>query len=350
MRGAGLGIALIAGGPAARRHGRRCRSSLGAAVLGVTHPCPATGAPTATRHAPDDSGRDGWHHARELLPAQPLDADVRDRERDVGVQLRRAEDFIVLYITKGLGHSKHLASAFIAIVAVAYVVGAPIAGRLAERFGIVARHGGVRGGVRRHPVLRRARDKHHADAGGAADSARSPASILMTLPQALAFTLAPDTGQGAAAGLVDFSRGVGVVLGPVLVGAAVSASSSALSDDPGYAIMWPMIGAPILLSLAFSAAAPQPLRTSISLSSSPASLPCGRLARRRRRPRSARPPRGSAQHRRGTPAATTARRPTPAPGRRAAPSRTAASAVVQQRGRVGNGDVGRRQIDRQAPP
>ena len=46
-------------------------------------------------------------------------------------------------------------------------------------------------------------------------------AILMTLPQALAFTLAPDASQGAAAGLVDFSRGVGVVLGPVLVGAAV---------------------------------------------------------------------------------------------------------------------------------
>jgi MFS family permease len=74
-------------------------------------------------------------------------------------------------------------------------------------------------------------------------------AILMTLPQALAFTVAPDSSQGAAAGLVDFSRGVGVVLGPVAVGAAVSASSSALSTTEGYAIMWPTIGIPILLSL-----------------------------------------------------------------------------------------------------
>ena len=71
----------------------------------------------------------------------------------------------------------------------------------------------------------------------------------MTLPQALAFTLAPDSGQGAAAGLVDFSRGIGVVLGPVAVGAAVGAASSFLPGTQGYAIMWPTIGVPILLSL-----------------------------------------------------------------------------------------------------
>jgi hypothetical protein len=39
-------------------------------------------------------------------------------------------------------------------------------------------------------------------------------SVLLTLPQALAFTLAPRGSEGAAAGLQDFSRGIGVVLGP----------------------------------------------------------------------------------------------------------------------------------------
>jgi MFS family permease len=71
----------------------------------------------------------------------------------------------------------------------------------------------------------------------------------MTLPQALAFTLAPDNSQGAAAGLVDFSRGIGLVLGPVLVGAAISASTHFLSATHGYAIMWPAIGVPVLLSI-----------------------------------------------------------------------------------------------------
>jgi hypothetical protein len=74
-------------------------------------------------------------------------------------------------------------------------------------------------------------------------------AVLMTLPQALAFTIAPRASQGAAAGLLDFSRGVGVVLGPVLVGAAVAESSGVLSSTSGYAIMWPVIGLPVLLSL-----------------------------------------------------------------------------------------------------
>src|SRR5207249_120483 len=45
-------------------------------------------------------------------------------------------------------------------------------------------------------------------------------AVVLTLPQALAFTLAPEGSEGAAAGLQDFSRGLGVVLGPVVVGAA----------------------------------------------------------------------------------------------------------------------------------
>jgi MFS family permease len=171
--------------------------------------------------------------------------------------------YIVLYITHGLGKSKREASAFIAIVAVAYIIGAPIASRLAERFGIV-------------PVM-----TWSAAAYGAVlclcviPTTPDPlliilpvgalaGAMLMTLPQALAFTLAPGASQGAAAGLVDFSRGIGVVLGPLLGGAAIAASTSFLSSTQGYAIMWPTIGVPILLSLFFlrkltSTAATEPL-------------------------------------------------------------------------------------------
>jgi Nitrate/nitrite transporter len=47
------------------------------------------------------------------------------------------KSFIVLYIVRGLGRSPAVASAVIAVVAVAYVVGAPLAGRLADRYGLV---------------------------------------------------------------------------------------------------------------------------------------------------------------------------------------------------------------------
>ncbi|HTR70669.1 MAG TPA: MFS transporter [Mycobacteriales bacterium] len=157
--------------------------------------------------------------------------------------------FIVLYVVRGLGRSSALASAVIATVAVAYVVGAPLASRLAERFGIV------------QAMTWAAAMYGVALCCGVVPTTVTPmlillpigaiaGAVLMTLPQALAFNLAPHDAQGAAAGLVDFSRGVGVVLGPVLVGAAVTASNHGfLADTHGYAIMWPAIGLPVLVSV-----------------------------------------------------------------------------------------------------
>src|SRR5206468_8228444 len=75
-------------------------------------------------------------------------------------------------------------------------------------------------------------------------------AVLLTLPPALAFLLAPKGGEGAAAGLLDLSRGVGVVLGPVLVGAVVTGTADGwFSDTRGYAAMWPLIGVAVLLTL-----------------------------------------------------------------------------------------------------
>ena len=74
-------------------------------------------------------------------------------------------------------------------------------------------------------------------------------AIVMTLPQALAFTLAPPGSAGAAAGLLDFSRGVGVVLGPIVVGGAIELFHGSLTATDGYAAMWPVVGIPVLLTL-----------------------------------------------------------------------------------------------------
>ena len=49
----------------------------------------------------------------------------------------------------------------------------------------------------------------------------------------------------------DFSRGLGLVLGPIVVGAAIDAFHSQLSSTHGYAAMWPVIGIPVLASLLF---------------------------------------------------------------------------------------------------
>ena len=160
------------------------------------------------------------------------------------------KSFIVLYVVRGLGHSPSVASAVIAVVAVAYVAGAPIAGRLADHYGIV-------------PVMRVSALVYGTGlVAGVFPDTLAPmliglpfvalaGAVLLTLPQALAFTVAPIGSEGAVAGLQDFSRGLGVVLGPVVVGATIGAFGSDLSSTHGYAAMWPTIGIPVLVSVLF---------------------------------------------------------------------------------------------------
>jgi MFS family permease len=246
QRGAGLGIALISGGLLLSVW-TPLPFVLGASVLALAtlalKPVLRLQKDCAweAEAADESSARDLFLHNRKMQSFAVANMLWE-------FSLAGLKTFIVIYIVVGLGKSAAVASAFIALVAVAYIVGAPIAGRLADRFGIV-------------PVMRWAAAAYGiALCLGVLPHTAAPmavllpvgalaGAILMTLPQALAFTIAPDAGQGAAAGLVDFSRGVGVVLGPVLVGAAVANAGSLLSATSGYAIMWPTIGVPVLLSL-----------------------------------------------------------------------------------------------------
>jgi MFS family permease len=158
------------------------------------------------------------------------------------------KSFIVLYVVRGLGQSSSVASAVMAVVAATYVVGAPVAGRLGERFGTAT-------------VLRAASLVYGAGlVSGAAVHTLAPmlaalpfvalaGAIVMTLPQALAFTLAPQGSEGVVAGLLDVSRGAGVVLGPLAVGAAIEAARGRFPATHGYGAMWLVIGIPVLASV-----------------------------------------------------------------------------------------------------
>ena len=76
-------------------------------------------------------------------------------------------------------------------------------------------------------------------------------SVLLSLPQALAFLVAPEGSEGVAAGLVDVSRGVGIVLGPLAVGYAVRFGDGVFPSTHGYAALWPVIGIATLLAVPF---------------------------------------------------------------------------------------------------
>jgi MFS family permease len=249
LRGAGLGVALLAGG----------------LLLGAWRPLPflvAAVAVVAVSFALVPVFRLESDCPNRTLPYErggifELLGDARMREFAAANALWEfsfsgLKSFIVLYVVRGLGHSPAIASAVMAVVAVAYVGGAPLAGRLAERYGIVrtlrwssALYGaGLLVGVvptTLWPLL-----------VGLPVVALAGA-VVMTLPQALAFTLARAGSEGGVAGLQDFSRGVGVVLGPVAVGSAVDASRHVFSATHGYAAMWPVIGVPVLLAVALLA-------------------------------------------------------------------------------------------------
>lgn len=244
QRGAGLGVALLAGG----------------LLIGAWQPLPfllAGAVVIATAFALRPVARIETPCPNPTLPYRGSSVRELLRHRSLRrFSLANAlwefsfaglKSFIVLYVVNGLGRSALVATAVIAVVAVAYVVAAPVAGRLGDRYGIArvlrptaAVYGaGLVLGVAPHTLLPMLVGLPFIALAGA---------VLMTLPQALAFTLAPAGTEGAAAGLLDFSRGVGLVLGPLVVGTAIDAFSHELASTHGYAVMWPVIGVPVLLS------------------------------------------------------------------------------------------------------
>jgi MFS family permease len=245
-RGLGLGAALLAGG----------------FLLGVWRPLPflvAAGAVIVTTVALVPAARAGLDSGRRSVPSQTesiraLMVKHGELRAFAGANalwefsFAGLKSFIVLYVIDGLGRSPVVASAVIAVVAVAYVVAAPVAGRLADRYGIlrVLRvaiwiYGcGLVLGVVAHslpPML------------VALPLVAFAGAVLMALPQALAFTLAPEGSEGGAAGLLDFSRGLGVIAGPIAVGGAVDLFRGLFTSTHGYAAMWPVVGIPVLASL-----------------------------------------------------------------------------------------------------
>jgi MFS family permease len=157
--------------------------------------------------------------------------------------------FIVLFVVQGLGRSLGLASAVIGVVAVSYVGAAAFSGRLADRLGVGR-------------VLRGAAWVYGSGLLlAAALTSAGPllvtlpvvalaGAVLMTLPYGLLMRLTPAGAEGAASGLFNLSRALGVVAGPIVVGAAIDLGGPLFAATNGYGAMWVAIGVPIILSLA----------------------------------------------------------------------------------------------------
>jgi hypothetical protein len=70
---------------------------------------------------------------------------------------------------------------------------------------------------------------------------------VMTLAWGLLFKLMPVGDRGAVAGLATWTKGIGLLIGPLLAGAAIDITRPWLEETEGYQVLWPILGVPILL-------------------------------------------------------------------------------------------------------
>jgi MFS family permease len=160
-----------------------------------------------------------------------------------------ARTFVVLYVIDGLHQSKAISSALLGAVATGYVIAAVLASKLGDRFGIarvIFWSSVVYGsGFLVAGIATTWHDWYFAlivpvsVAGG----------LVMTLAWGLLFKLMPEEHRGAVSGLATTTKGLGLLLGAPVAGAAIDIARPYLDATDGYQILWPVCGIPILAAL-----------------------------------------------------------------------------------------------------
>jgi MFS family permease len=157
-----------------------------------------------------------------------------------------ARTFIVLYIVEGLKQPLSTSSAVLATVSLGYMLAAVGSGPLGDRIGlsrVIFFASFLYGGGYVVAGLAQAwHDWYYA--------AIFPVAIaggtVMTLAWGLLFKLMPPQHRGAVSGIATTTKGLGLLLGPLLAGSAIDVLSPYLSATDGYQILWPLCGLPIL--------------------------------------------------------------------------------------------------------
>jgi MFS family permease len=160
-----------------------------------------------------------------------------------------ARTFVVLYVIEGLHESKAISSAVLGAVATGYVIAAIVAGRLGDRFGIARViffasfvYGGgfmVAGLATSWHTWYFALIVPVSIAGG----------MVMTLAWGLLFKLMPPEHRGAVSGLATTTKGLGLLLGAPVAGAAIDLARPYLHATSGYQVLWFVCGIPILAAI-----------------------------------------------------------------------------------------------------
>ncbi len=250
-RGAGTGLALVGGGLLLSL-GRGIPFVAAAVILVVVVSVFCTlvlrREGTADRSGSEEGVRDRVRGVVRLVRRHPALRAYMFANALWELSLAALKTFVILYITIGLGKSLPLAVAAVGFAALVILGGAPLAGKLADRFGrarvirialIVYGIGLLVPLVVTLPIAIVAIIPVVA-LGGA---------VILTLPYALLVPMMPEDEHGALTGFYSVSRGIGISLGPVLAGTAIQLTRSPLSGTQGFQAMWGVCAAAILLSI-----------------------------------------------------------------------------------------------------
>jgi len=157
--------------------------------------------------------------------------------------------FVVLYITKGLGEPLSTSSAVLATVAVGYVIAALGSWQLGNRFGlarVILVASFVYGGGLLAAGL--ANEWHNWYYGFILPVAVAGGTV-MTLSWALLFKLMPAQHRGAISGLATTTKGLGLLVGPLVAGVMIDVMEPYLSKTDGYEMLWPVCAVPVLAAI-----------------------------------------------------------------------------------------------------
>ena len=161
--------------------------------------------------------------------------------------------FVVLYIIDGLNEPLYVSSVVLAVVAAGYVVSAAVSGWFGDQFGIgrVITGASVVYGI----GLLGAGFAHawHSYYYAMIFPIALAGGTVMTLAWGLLFKLMPPTDRGAITGLATTTKGLGLIIGPLAVGAAIDIFAPYLPETDGYAAVWPTCAIPVLAAVPLAA-------------------------------------------------------------------------------------------------
>jgi Na+/melibiose symporter-like transporter len=253
LREGGLGLALVGGGvlldlwpPLPFTLGAAVLLAITAVVYFRVSDSKGEGG-ASDGHAPRP--RELYREVRRLVGDEPPLRHVLIANSLWELALAALRSFVILFITVGLGRTTSVASGVLAIAGVGVVVGALTAGKLADRVGhrrVVLVAVVVYGLGAFTPAL-----TYAPWVLGFVFIVATAAGIVMALPYSMMMTMMPESEHGVAAGVYELSRGVGVLLGPLIAGTAIELLGALFPITKGYAAIFLVTGAAVLASLPF---------------------------------------------------------------------------------------------------